>query len=400
MSVASKSAAITAKLRMMKIPHKKTEVEQPKDQAGEKTGRADYSANPRLTLTVPADCGGQRLDQVLAQLRPEHSRNRLQNWIREGRVFVAGIEVCEPKHKLWGGERLELIEADDDRTSSSQPENIALNIIYEDETLIVLDKQAGLVVHPGSGNWSGTLLNALLFHAPLLAKLPRAGIVHRLDKDTSGLMVVAKTLEAQTDLVRQLQARTVKRYYQALVRGNVELGGTVDAPIGRHPVHRTKMAVVKTGKPSRTHYRIVERFIDCTLVECALETGRTHQIRVHMTSLGHPLVGDAVYGGGASRIPSGPDFHRQALHARRLGLVHPVTGKPMLWKSNMPEDMAALIDTVRTLAFEAKALEEDDEDDWDEDLEGGPEIIYAYGERDGGESGEYGEDDEDDADLD
>ena len=223
------------------------------------------------------------------------------------------------------------------------------------------------------------MLNALLHYEPALEHVPRAGIVHRLDKETSGLMVVARTLEAQTDLVRQLQARTVKRYYQALVRGSVERGSTVDAPIGRHPTQRTKMAVVKTGKPARTHYRVVERFIDCTLIECALETGRTHQIRVHMTSIGHPLVGDPVYGGGTSRVPIGPEFARQALHARRLGLVHPLTGKAMLWKSNVPEDMAELIATARMLAFEARAAEEEDED-WDEEFEDGPEIIYAYGD--------------------
>ena len=322
-----------------------------------------------------------RLDQVLARLRPQHSRNRLQGWIREGRVAIGGMPVSEPKFKLWGGEQISLAEAPDERTESSAPENIPLNILYEDESLIILDKPAGLVVHPGNGNWSGTLLNALLFHHPALDKVPRAGIVHRLDKDTSGLMVVAKTLEAQTDLVRQMQARTVKRHYQALVRGCLELGGTVDAPMGRHPTQRTRMAVVKIGKPARTHYRIVERFIDCTLVECALETGRTHQIRVHMTSIGHPLVGDPVYGSGTSRIPAGPEFHRQALHARRLGLIHPASGKPMLWKSNMPEDMAELIATARMLAFEAKeAAEAEEDDDWDDDLEGGPEIIYAYGD--------------------
>ncbi len=251
---------------------------------------------------------------------------------------------------------------------------------YEDDTLIVLDKPAGLVVHPGSGNWQGTLLNALLHHAPQLEGVPRAGIVHRLDKDTSGLMVVAKTLEAQTDLVRQLQARTVKRYYQALVRGIVEHSGTVDAPIGRHPTLRTRMAVVRTGKPARTHYRVLERFVACTLIECALETGRTHQIRVHMTSVGHPLVGDPVYGGGASRVPQGPHFPRQALHACRLALVHPATGKAMLWKSGVPDDMAALIETLRleTLVPSARSgLEDvqngaDDDDDWDEDQgEGG-----------------------------
>ena len=363
----------------MKIPHKNTEGDSPA--ASQSDERADYSANPLLALSVPADCGGQRLDQVLARLCPQHSRSRLQNWIREGRVVVDGNTARETKHKLWGGELIELAEAPDDRQLSSAPEAIALNIVYEDETLIIVDKPAGLVVHPGSGNWHGTLLNALLHHDPALAGVPRAGIVHRLDKDTSGLMVVARTIEAQTDLVRQLQARTVKRYYQALVRGKLELGGTVDAPLGRHPTQRVKMAVVSTGKPARTHYRIVERFVDCTLVDCALETGRTHQIRVHMTSIGHPLVGDPVYGGGTSRVPSGPDFHRQALHARRLGLVHPASGKPMSWKSELPEDMAGLIDHARMLAFEARALEEDDED-WDDDFADGPQIIYARGDGD------------------
>jgi 23S rRNA pseudouridine1911/1915/1917 synthase len=367
---------------MMKIPHKKTEVDLPEENMSEGNERADYSAIPRLALSVPADCGGQRLDQILARLRPQHSRSRLQNWIREGRVSVDEVTVSEPKQKLWGGERIELAEAPDESVQSSSPEAIALTIVFEDETLIVLDKQAGLVVHPGSGNWSGTLLNALLHHCPSLDRVPRAGIVHRLDKDTSGLMVVAKTLEAQTDLVRQMQAHSVKRYYQALVRGKVELGGTVDAPLGRHPTQRTKMAVVKNGKPARTHYRVVERFIDCTLVDCALETGRTHQIRVHLTSIGHPLVGDPVYGTGTSRVPSGPEFHRQALHARRLGLVHPASGKPMLWKSKLPDDMAQLVQHARMLAFEALASEEDDDDDWDDDLEGGPEIIYARGDGD------------------
>ena len=375
----------------MKIPHKKTVVEtadvesgtsrvSPDVTIGDGKKSADYSANASQALTVPPDCGGLRLDQALVRLWPKHSRNRLQNWIREGRVSVGGQVVSEPKHKLWGGESLALVEAPDEHVLASAPEAIALNIVHEDDTLIILDKPAGLVVHPGSGNWSGTLLNALLHHEPSLEKVPRAGIVHRLDKDTSGLMVVAKTLEAQTDLVRQLQARTVKRYYQALVRGTLDVGGTVDQPIGRHPTQRTKMAVVRTGKPARTHYRIVERFIDCTLVECALETGRTHQIRVHMAALGHPLVGDPVYGGGASRVPIGPAFPRQALHARRLGLIHPETGKPMLWKSNMPDDMAELIEMARLLAFEARALAEEDDEDWDEEFGDGPEIIYAYGD--------------------
>ena len=365
----------------MKIPPKKTDVtrsESPEHEDRHEE-RADYSAIARQALRVPGGDGGLRLDQGLVRLWPRHSRSRLQNWVREGRVRVDGVVITEPKHKLWGGELVELEEALDEKALSSRPEAIPLNIVHEDEAIIILDKPAGLVVHPGSGNWSGTLLNALLHHDPALEHVPRAGIVHRLDKETSGLMVVARTLEAQTDLVRQLQARTVKRYYQALARGSVERDGSVDAPIGRHPTQRTKMAVVKTGKPARTHYRVVERFVDCTLVECALETGRTHQIRVHMTSIGHPLVGDPVYGSGTSRVPIGPDFARQALHARRLGLVHPLTGKAMLWKSNVPEDMAELIATARMLAFEARAAEEEDED-WDEEFEDGPEIIYAYGD--------------------
>jgi 23S rRNA pseudouridine1911/1915/1917 synthase len=310
-------------------------------------------------------------------------------------VAVDGALVSEPKHKLWGGEivelSVELSEAPDELTQASSAEAISLDVVYQDETLIVLDKPAGLVVHPGNGNRTGTLLNALLHHDPALDRVPRAGIVHRLDKDTSGLLVVARTLAAQTDLVRQMQARTVRRYYQALVRGTLERGGTVDAAIGRHPTQRTRMALVKTGKAARTHYRIVEHFADCTLVECALETGRTHQIRVHMSAIGHPLVGDQVYGGGASRIPRGPEFHRQALHARRLGLVHPATGKAMQWTSKLPDDMADLIETARRLAFAARASAQDD--DWDEvdgEDEDGPEIIYARGDG--------GSDDDDDGD--
>ncbi len=328
-----------------------------------------------------------RLDQALAKLCPQHSRSRLQHWIREGRVRLSGQAVLETKHKLWGGEMLELFEGTDERAQAAQAEAMDLDIVFEDASLIIIDKPAGLVVHPGSGNWSGTLQNALLHHAPQLENVPRAGIVHRLDKDTSGLMVVAKTLEAQTALVRQLQARSVKRYYQALVRGNLERGGTVDAPIGRHPSQRTKMAVVANGKPARTHYRVVERFLDCTLVDCALETGRTHQIRVHLMSIGHPLVGDPVYGTGASRIPRGPTFGRQALHARRLGLVHPESGKSMQWKSALPEDFATILEQVRCEAYDARAAAELEEDDWDEDFADGPEIIYAYGD-------DWGEDDD------
>ena len=332
-----------------------------------------------VALTAPADCGGERLDHVLAALMAKHSRNRLQGWIREGRVQVGGVAVTEPKHKLWGGEAITVFEARDEQQAASTAEDIPLDIVFEDEALIVIDKPAGLVVHPAAGNWSGTLLNALLHHAPQLSGVPRAGIVHRLDKETSGLLVVAKTLEVQTDLVRQLQARTVKRDYQALARGVVERNsGTVDAAIGRHPTQRTKMAVIIGGKPARTHYRVVERFSTCTLVECSLETGRTHQIRVHMEHIGHPLVGDPVYGRSANRVPRGPAFHRQFLHARKLGLVHPLTGKPMSWKSALPEDMEDLLDQLRLdAAMEADAALDDDFDDDHE-----CEIIYEYGDGD------------------
>lgn len=343
-------------------------------------GCADYSSNPSVALSVPGEFSGQRLDQILARLLAQHSRSRLQGWIRAGRVAVNGAPIVEARYKLWGGETIEVAEAPDERAESSSPENIPLHVVYEDEALMVIDKPAGLVVHPGNGHWHGTLLNALLYHVPQLDKVPRAGIVHRLDKDTSGLMVVAKTLEAQTDLVRQLQARTVKRHYQALARGFVECSGTVNAPIGRHPTLRTRMAVVRTGKPARTHYRVLEAFATCTLIECALETGRTHQIRVHMTSLGHPLVGDPAYGGVPSRVPQGPLFPRQALHATRLALTHPQTGRALFWKSSLPADMATLVETLRqelrSVRGSGAADDTDDEDTWDEDSEGGPEVIH------------------------
>ncbi|MES2563610.1 MAG: RluA family pseudouridine synthase [Pseudomonadota bacterium] len=228
-----------------------------------------------------------------------------------------------------------------------QPQAIALNIIHEDEAIIVVNKPAGLVVHPGSGNWDGTMLNALLQHAPALANVPRAGIVHRLDKDTSGLLVVAKTLTAQTDLVRQLQARTVRREYAAIVVGIIEREGKVEGPIGRHPISRTRMAVVARGKPAVTHYEVIETFESATLLLCRLETGRTHQIRVHLTFIGHPLIGDPVYG----KRPANrnlPAFHRQALHAQKLGLVHPVSGKRLSWKAALPADMCELIERLQS----------------------------------------------------
>lgn len=305
--------------------------------------RGDYSASETHRLTVPLEAAGRRLDQVLAEMLPQHSRNRLQGWVKAGRVWVDGAVRDEPKFKLFGGEDILLEAAPDERANAGKAEEIPLSVVHEDEALLVIDKPAGLVVHPGSGNWSGTMMNALLHHAPQLEAVPRAGIVHRLDKETSGLLVVAKTLEAQTDLVRQLQARTVKRQYLAVALGRIERNGIVDAPIGRHPVQRIKMAVVADGKPAVTRYSVIERFAKATLVECALETGRTHQIRVHMASLGHPLVGDPVYG----RPGALPAFARQALHAARLGLVHPDSGQPVQWESPLPEDFRHLLEHLR-----------------------------------------------------
>ncbi|MBI3525984.1 MAG: 23S rRNA pseudouridine(1911/1915/1917) synthase RluD [Betaproteobacteria bacterium] len=325
------------------------------------SNRADYSASSAVCpeeqgcFTVPPECAGLRLDQALARLLPQHSRSRLQAWLREGRVSVAGVVADDAKRKVWGGELIVVAAAPDPRAAADAAEDIALSIAYEDADMLVIDKPAGLVVHPGSGNWQGTLLNALLHHAPQLAAVPRAGIVHRLDKQTSGLLVVAKTLEAQTDLVRQLQARTVQRHYLALAHGKLAGAGTVDAPIGRHPTQRVKMAVVagsKHGKEARTHYTVCESFGEATLLECKLETGRTHQIRVHMASIKHPLVGDPVYGkrGAGSVSPLLLSLPRQALHAWRLGLLHPGTHQEMAWEAPLPEDFANLLTALRTLA--------------------------------------------------
>jgi 23S rRNA pseudouridine1911/1915/1917 synthase len=300
-----------------------------------------------VQLTVPIDLGGLRFDAALAKMLPEHSRSRLQDWIRDGRVSVAGRVLLDTKHKLAGGEEIVVEPVANPATLADAPEEIPLDIVFEDEQLIVINKPAGLVVHPGSGNWSGTLLNALLAHDQSLAGLPRAGIVHRLDKETSGLMVVARTLIAQTDLVRQLQEHTVKRHYAALVLGKPNQVGFVDAPIGRHPTQRVKMAVVDNGKPARTHYRVIKQFARCTQVECVLETGRTHQIRVHMAHIGHPLVGDPVYGPKRQTILAAATFTRQALHAFRLGLVHPYSHQPVQWEVPLAEDLQALIAAVR-----------------------------------------------------
>jgi 23S rRNA pseudouridine1911/1915/1917 synthase len=311
---------------------------------------ATLPAADALRVSVPAACAGQRLDHVLSLLLPQFSRSRLAQWIRDQRVELDGGQPVLPKTKVWGGEEIAVHPVPDPATTTATAEKIALEAIYEDAAVLVIAKPAGLVVHPGRGNWSGTLLNALLAHSPQLATMPRAGIVHRLDKETSGLLVVAKTLEAQTSLVRQLQARTVKREYLALVHGQVTRDGKVEAPIGRHPVQRTRMAVAARGRPSITHYEVMQHFAHATLLRCRLETGRTHQIRVHMQSLGHPLVGDPVYGKKRSIDPLLGAFPRQALHAERLEFQHPVSDETVAWQAPAPPDMRALLAALKAQA--------------------------------------------------
>ena len=307
-----------------------------------------------LNDRIPEQAAGRRLDQVLAELFPQYSRSRLQQWTKRGQVLLEGKPVAV-RQRVLGGEAVE-IRAELQNEGAVEPQALALDIVYEDAQLRVINKPAGLVVHPAAGNRDGTLQNGLLYFDPDLASVPRAGIVHRLDKDTSGLMVVARTLEAHTSLVAQLQEHTVSREYLALVHSVLTAGGTVDAPIGRHPKDRRRMAVIESGKPAVSHYRVLERFAAHTLVQVRLETGRTHQIRVHMAHIHCPLVGDPVYG-GRLRIPRGASerlraalqgFRRQALHARRLAFVHPQSGEPVSWEVDMPGDFAALLDVVRS----------------------------------------------------
>jgi 23S rRNA pseudouridine1911/1915/1917 synthase len=318
----------------------------------------DDEAADLIELQVPADLGGLRLDQALAKMLPEYSRSRLQGWVEEGQVTLNG-QPASVKQKVWGGETVSVLPQIHPSEQPCEPEDIPLDIVYEDDDIIIIDKPVGLVVHPGSGNWHGTLLNALLFHDPQLASVPRAGIVHRLDKDTSGLMVVAKTLVAQTALVRQMQARSVKREYIALVWGELDRDYTINVPIGRHPSQRTKMAATEAGKEAITHVSILERFPSCTLVRCKLETGRTHQIRVHLSWLGHPLVGDTTYIKGVQKcapqlreVLNG--FPRQALHATRLALDHPITGERMEFDSVLPDDFDELLEQVEEASLEVE----------------------------------------------
>ena len=307
----------------------------------------------QLSAEVPSELGGQRLDQVAAQLFAEYSRSRLSSWIKEGRLTVDGA-VLRPRDTVHGGSVLAL-EAEHEAQGEWTAQDIELDIVYEDDQILVINKPAGLVVHPAAGHADGTLLNALLHHVPDIVNVPRAGIVHRLDKDTTGLMVVAKTLQAQTNLVAQMQRRSVSRIYECIVIGVVTAGGKIDAPIGRHGGQRQRMAVTEGGKPAVSHYRVLERFRSHTHVRVKLETGRTHQIRVHMAHVNFPLVGDPTYG-GRFRIPPAANptmvdalktFPRQALHARFLELDHPVTGKRIGWESPLPDDFVWLLSLLK-----------------------------------------------------
>ncbi len=308
------------------------------------------------TAIVQTAQTGLRLDQAATTAFPGYSRSQLQAWIKSGCLTVDGITV-RPRDAVHVGQRLAL-DVQLVNRENWQAQNLALDVVYSDAALLVINKPAGLVVHPGAGSPDGTLLNALLHYDPALAAIPRAGIVHRLDKDTTGLLVVARTLSSHTDLIRQLQARTVKRKYEAVVCGTFTGGGKIDAPIGRHPRDRIKMAVVTNGKPAITHFRVLKQFATYTHLDVQLETGRTHQIRVHMANIGHPLLGDTLYGARLRLPPHADDdlravlqdFQRQALHAAQLGLIHPVTKEYVQWQVPLPNDMNQLLAVLTSSA--------------------------------------------------
>ena len=315
-----------------------------------------------LEAIVSGEFSGKRLDQVVAQLFSDYSRSRLQEWIKDGAITVDG-KPSKPREKMFGGERIAL-RAELEAIEGHEGENIPLEIVYEDDDILVVNKPAGLVVHPAVGHRTGTLMNALLYHIPDIALVPRAGIVHRLDMDTTGLMVVAKTVQAQTELVKQLQERSMGREYEAVSIGVMTGGGCVEEPIARHPRNRQKMAVVPTGKEAITHYRVLDKYRAHTHIRLKLETGRTHQIRVHMAHINYALVGDPFYG-GRFRLPKGistetqeylRNFKRQALHAKKLELFHPVTGELMSWEVDLPEDFAQLLSVLQHDRDENEAL--------------------------------------------
>ena len=305
-------------------------------------------------FVVSVDLSDTRLDHVLTELMPEYSRSRLQQWIKQGAITVNGAQL-KAKEKLKVNDLIE-IRAELESQGAWVAQDIPLDIVYEDDDIIVVNKPVGLVVHPAAGNHDGTLVNAVLHHFPEIESVPRAGIVHRLDKDTSGLMVVAKTLIAHAHIVDQLQERTMGREYEAIVAGVMTGGGKVDEPIARHSQNRKKMTVTPFGKHAVTHYRVIERFPAHTHVRVKLETGRTHQIRVHMAHIKHGLVGDSVYG-GRQKMPATASaelkdllrqFGRQALHAKKLTLIHPKTGEEMSWESELPEDILHLLSSLRS----------------------------------------------------
>lgn len=306
-----------------------------------------------LTAEVPIELAGMRLDQILVEIFPDYSRNKLQTWIKAGRVTVNAQQI-KAKDRLEGGEAI-ILDAEAEEVTEYLAEDIPLDIIYEDDDILIINKPAGLVVHPGAGNWTGTLQNALLFYLADAVTIPRSGIVHRIDKDTSGLLMIAKTLAAHHSLVEQLQAREIHREYLALTIGRMTGGGTLNEPLGRHPSNRKKFAVREGGKPAVTHYRVLERFLHNTLIQVRLETGRTHQIRVHMAHLRMPLVGDPMYS-GRFQMPKDcgeelekvlRNFKRQALHAEKLGLIHPRTGEYCEWQQPIPNDMQELLEVLR-----------------------------------------------------
>ena len=308
----------------------------------------------RLKIIIPERMEGERLDLALAEMLPELSRTKITNWIKSGQALVSA-KSFKPKDKVIGNEIVELTIIQSSN-NTWQAENIPINILFEDENIIVINKQAGVVTHPGPGNWSGTLANALLNYDPNLKSLDRAGIVHRLDKNTSGLMVVARNKKAQKYLVEQLQNHSVTREYSVIVFGHMISGGTINEPIGRDPKDRLKQAVIRNGKEATTHYRVIDRFKNHTHVKAILETGRTHQIRVHLSSIGYPLVGDFIYGGKlrypkkASEDLKGAllNFRRQALHSRKLSLRHPESGELLSWRTPLPDDMQNLINVLTT----------------------------------------------------